>query len=244
MPSSWIEVAHRFGSQVAVIPPPYRSSSPLHCGGTDDVPLGSLVVGKGDVTIAVLAELTSAVHRWPWIVPCLDIPIKHEPLEPLLMLVTELRGRLVVVKQPFAGRDYELERVIASVRRRALPAAHGLAQWVSMRLGKNEMEAPLRSQFREALEGIPASASTSISTFSRLFTRYGIYTSRDWRAVVRLCMHAAGGADPRGCAAPTLPLRTASHYTKKYLAVSYHVMAERLGWEWVLEGALRVGRYL
>jgi hypothetical protein len=30
----------------------------------------------------------------------------------------------------------------------------------------------------------------------------------------------------------------------KYLRLSYHVMAQRLGWEWVLEGALRTGAYL
>jgi hypothetical protein len=42
----------------------------------------------------------------------------------------------------------------------------------------------------------------------------------------------------------SLPLRTASHHGTRYLRVPYHVMTERLGWEWVLEGALRAGRYI
>ena len=233
------------GCRLAVLSPPYLAAFPFKfLSGADSLPLGGVVVGKGDTTIAVLAELTAAVYQWPWIVPCLVMSVKDGPLEPLLMLVTELRDRLVVVKQAFGSYNDEVALILAAVRKRNLPAAPVLAQWIARRLQSDELAAPLCSQFREAIEGIPASASVSISTFSRLFARYGRYTARDWRALARLCAHAAAGAASGGSTSPTLTLRAASHYTRKYLALSYHVMAERLGWEWVLEKALRVGRYL
>ena len=158
------------------------------------------------------------------------------------MLVTELRDRLVVVKQTFGAGGDEIAFIIAAVRKRDFPAAPVLAEWIARRLQSDELEAPLCRQFREAIEGVPASASASVSTFSRLFARYGTYTARDWRALARLC--AAAGAASRSPTSPILTLRAASHYTRKYLALSHHVMAERPGWEWVLEKALRVGRYL
>jgi hypothetical protein len=245
MSSSLTEVAHRFGSQVAVLAPPYRASSALKSlGASNDLSLGSVVLGKGDTTIAVLAELTAVVYRWPWVVPCLTMPIKEEPLEPLLLLVTELRDRLAVAKRSSLSGTDELINVIAAVRRRALPTAQVLAEWIARRLHRAELETPLRSQFREALEGIPASASLSVSTYSRLFAQYGEYTARDWRALARLCGHAAQGAQSMHWTPPTLALRTASYYTKRYLAIPYHVLAERVGWEWILERALRTGRYL
>src|SRR2546429_8734173 len=58
--------------------------------------LGSLVLGRGDTTIAVLAELTALSYRSPWAIPCLAVPAREEVLKPLLMLVTELRDRLLV----------------------------------------------------------------------------------------------------------------------------------------------------
>jgi len=58
---------------------------------------------------------------------------------------------------------------------------------------------------------------------------------------VRLCVYgAASGAAAR----ITLPIRTARDYLKKYLRLPYHALTDRVGWEWVLEGVLRVGGYV
>jgi len=242
MPLLSFEATHHFGTEVELIAPPYRCAPSLdRTKMGEEVPLGSVMFGKGDMTLAVLADLTTLSHRWPWGTPCLRIPVTREPLEPLLMLVSELRDRLAVVKQPAdAGRD-QFADVVAAVRQRPVPSALGLASWVARRLRQQELHAPLCAQFREALQGIPASASTSLSTFSRIFSRYGLYTARDWRAVARLCVHVAAKAR---AAPPRLSLRTAWNYTHRYLAVPYRVVAERVGWEWVMEGALRVAGYV
>src|SRR5439155_1485703 len=144
------------GSQLVVLAPPYRnptSLATLERGAA--LPLGSLVFGDGDATIAVLAELTALSYRAPWAVPCLALPAQQQPLEPLLLLVTELRDRLVVVHRSVARRVDDWAQIVRCVRR-----------------------------------------------------------------------------------------RTVCEYTRKYLAMPYHLVAERLGWEWVLEAALRTARYV
>ena len=241
----WTETAHKLGGQAAVLPPPYRTLLPPESlRGVDDLLLGSIAIGIGDSTIAVLAELTTVVQRWPWVVPCLAMPTGQEALEPLLMLVTELRARLAIARQGLGARGDEFGHVLAAVRRRSFPAPRPLAEWIACRLGDRDLENPLCDQFGEALQGVPASASASISTFSRIFARHGRYTARDWRAIARLSVHAAPGPERSVRSTATLPLRTATLYTRKYLDVPYRVMAERLGWEWVVEAALRTGGYV
>jgi hypothetical protein len=205
--------------------------------------LGSIVLAKGETTIAVLAELTALSYRAPWVVPCLALPARQDALEPLLLLVTELRDRLTVLTPARRGGD-EMADVVASVRRRAAPTPTVLARWVARRLRARELEAPLRHQFEEGLGGAPAHGGRSVASYSRLFSQYGRYTARDWRALARLCVHSVAGANQDRRSGVSLPLRTASHYATRYLRVPYHVMTERLGWEWVLEAALRAGRYV
>jgi hypothetical protein len=209
-----------------------------------DLPLGSLVFGDGDATIAVLADLTAVSYRAPWAVPCLALPAQQQPLEPFLMLVTELRDRLVVVHRSAARHVDEWAHLVQCVRRRGVPTAAELARWVARRLRQREIEVPLRHQFEEALQGTPADAGLSVASYSRLFAHYGRYTARDWRALGRLAAHAASGRlGERGTHLP-ISLRTVCEYVRKYLGVPYHVMAERLGWESVLEAALRSARYV
>ena len=84
----------------------------------------------------------------------------------------------------------------------------------------------------------------SVASYSRLFALYGPYTARDWRAVGRLALHAVLGPCAEEQPPAALPLRTATEYAKKYLAMSCHALAGWLGWEWVLEAALRTGGYV
>jgi hypothetical protein len=244
MVRTWSEVGHPLRSELVALAPPYRT-----CGSIwslergESLPLGSVVLGRGDATIAVLAELTALSYRSPWAVPCLAVPAHEEILQPLLMLVTELRDRLVLVARDAAHSD-ETAQVVACVRRRPAPGPAALARWVARRLRSRELEAPLRSQFEEGLGFEPTTSGLSVASYSRLFALYGQYTARDWRAVGRLALHAAAGPHAGEQPAAALPFRTATEYAKKYLGMSYHALAERLGWEWVLEASLRTGGYV
>ena len=235
-------------SELVALAPPYRTAVPVHGAADAVLPLGSVVLARGDATLAALAELTALSHRAPWIVPSLALATPQESLEPLLV-VTELRDRLVVLSEA-RTRD-GVAHIVAAVRRRRAPTPATLARWVARRLAARELEAPLRQQFEQSLNGAAADGARSVASYSRLFSRYGRYTARDWRALARLCAHVVSRtsedenrrehAEQDG---RQLPFRTASHHAGRYLGVPYRVTAERLGWEWVLEAALRVGRYV
>ena len=240
------EVRRALRSELVALAPPYRAVVPLHSVDGAELSLGSVVLARGAATIAALAGLTALSHRAPWIVPSLALPAPQESLEPLL-LVTELRDRLVVLS-PGRGDD-DVARVVAAVRRRRPPTPAMLARWVARRLSTRELESPLRHQFERSLGGgAAADGDRSVASYSRLFSRYGGYTARDWRALARLCAlviaRTSEDGERHGDHGTHLPFRTASHYTGRYLGVAYRVTAERLGWEWVLEAALRTGRYV
>jgi len=242
MVRAWRAVGHACGSRLVVLSPPYRN--PTSLGSVErgvDLPLGGLVFGDGDATIAVLADLTALSYRAPWAVPCLALPARQEPL---LLLVTELRDRLVLVHRSAARSVDDWAQVARHVRRRAGPTPAELARWVARRLRQRELEVPLRHQFEEALQGTPADAGLSVASYSRLFAHYGIYTARDWRALGRLAVYAASGRLGERRTSASISLRTVCEYARRYLGVPYHVLAERLGWEWVLEAALRTARYV
>ena len=245
MAHAWADLGRRLSSELVALTPPYTSRMPVR--SVDDgsgLPLGSLILGTGDTTIAVLAELTAVCSRAPWAIPCLALPSGQEPLGLPLMLVTELRDRLVLVNASRGRRVDELAHVLGCARRRTPPTPTVLARWVARRLQRRELEAPLRSQFAEALDGTPARVEISVASYSRLFSQYGEYTARDWRALAHLCVLAQTGAVVGDHTQARLPLRTALAYVKRYLCIQYHVLTERVGWEWVLEGALRSARYI
>jgi len=194
MVRAWRELGRVCGSQLVVLAPPYRSPTSLATLERGPaLPLGSVVFGNGDATIAVLAELTALSYRAPWAVPCLALPAQQQPLEPLLMLVTELRDRLVVVHRAASRVVDDWAHLVQCVRRRAVPTAAELARWVARRLRQREVEVPLRHQFEEALHGTPADAGLSVASYSRLFAQYGKYTARDWRRTPRAGAWANGG---------------------------------------------------
>jgi hypothetical protein len=244
MVRTWSEVGHPLRSELVALAPPYRT-----CGSIpslergESLPLGSVVLGSGDATIAVLAELTALSYRSPWAIPCLAVPAREEILQPLLMLVTELRDRLVLVARGVPHAE-DAAHVVACVRRRPAPRPAALARWVARRLRSRELEVPVRSQFEEGLGYQPTTSGLSVASYSRLFALYGQYTARDWRAVGRLALHAVLGQCAGEQPSAALPLRTATEYAKKYLGMSCHALAERLGWEWVLEAALRTAGYV
>jgi hypothetical protein len=234
------ELHRALRSELLAVAPPYRTAVPVHGAGGAELPLGSVVLAQGDAMIAALAELTALSHRAPWIVPSLALSTPQESLEPLFV-VTELRDRLVV-SSPARDRD-DIAHVVTAVRRRPPPTPAMLARWVARRLATRELESPLRHQFERSL-GAAGDGDRSVASYSRLFSQYGRYTARDWRALARLCVHAVARTIENGHSGASLPLRNASHYATRYLRVPYHVVADRLGWEWVLEAALRAGGYV
>src|SRR5437764_1904867 len=236
------ECLDHFDGQARVLSPPYRAAYPFEeAPRSSQLRLGAVLLDQSDNTLVALARLTAFVHRWPWLIPCVAVSAEQRPLEPLLLLVSELRDRLAVVQRPSPTVVAEPSDVLAAVRSRRPPDAETLAAWVGYRLKNRDLRNALAAQFHHVMGGAPASTFASAATFSRLFARYGSLTARDWRAIALLCVRCATSS---GESAVALPIRTARDYLKKYLRLPYHALGDRVGWEWVLEGTLRAGGYV
>ena len=237
------ECLDNFDRQTLALSPPHRVACPF-----DDAPtasrlcLGAVLLDQSDNPLIALARLTALIHQSPWVIPCVAISPEQGPLEPLLFLVSELRDRLAVVRLPRPTAEAGPSDVLNAVRNRKPPHAENLADWVGYRLKNRELRNALAAQFSDALGGPPASTFASAATFSRLLARYGRLAARDWRAIARLCVYCATSG--QGSAIRKLSIRTARDYLKHYIRLSYHALADRVGWEWVLEGALRAHGYV
>src|SRR2546427_8644284 len=181
------ELRRPFGIDCSILVPPYDALAPLPSTdrGALAPPLGPIVHASAPPVLGALATLTITVRRFPWVAPCIAVAPDDEWLEPCIGLVSELGDRLALVQS--GGRA---ARVLASaigeaVRRRPPPRAAAMADYVSRRLAHPELLAPLSHQFEQALEGVPATTSASIATYSRLFARYGRFSPRHWRALAR-----------------------------------------------------------
>jgi hypothetical protein len=228
-----------------VFAPPYHAVVPLvNRGGAEELPFGSVIIAGDDAVVLALAGLTLACRQWPWAVPCLLAPPTSLRLEAPVRVVSELRDRLVMGSMPAGTTTLSPSTVVAAVRRRPCPSAASLARWVASRLRRDDLESALLAQFREALDGIPASMTASVSTFSRYFARLGPLTAHDWRALARLCTHASCFERDSRREHISLTMRAAVEHAVKYLGMAYHEMVARTGWEWVLERALRRAEYL
>jgi len=224
---------------VHVLVPPYHGLRPLSAVGDQDLPLGSIAVASGRDALAMLGTLTLVEHRWPWIVPALAPTPAETLLREALALVSDLRYRLSLLTA--SDREPDVAAVVTAVKRRPFPPPDELARFVARRLGVHGSEDVLAGQFREAF-GERAELLSS-ATLSRYFSRLGTLTARDWRSLAvltrELCARASG-CPMRGGLVTT---RTVDANARRFLGASAPKASCQLGWEWVLEHALRSAGY-
>jgi len=230
-----------YGSHTSLLVPPYDAVKPLSRLELEYQPaLGAIAVGAGHDLFIVVSELSLVMQQWHWAVPCITLTPDQWQSERLLRLLPDFSTRLAIGKLQ-GTTDANLRTVIGAVRRRSFPTPHVLARWVCERSGVPAYYSLLLAQFEQALAGAPASRAFSVATSSRRFARLGRYTARDWRALallsVELCA-VTSTADPR------VLRRHSGGHIRKYLKVPVESAATLLGWEWVLEQALRMGGYV
>jgi len=74
-----------------------------------------------------------------------------------------------------------------------------------------------------------------------VFALYGRLTARDWRAIARLAVDEASNGQ---AILPRLPFRSLMEYVRRYVRPTARTVADRVGWEWVMESALRSAGYV
>jgi hypothetical protein len=233
-------------SEITLLTPPFFLPVALMVRVSPDaIALGGVIAAQATPSVILpLAALTVAAERWPWAVPYLGLPFQYERLVMPLRIVSELRDRMVV-GGPLPGDRLACAAALrAAVQRRGTPSAEQLAAWVATRVNEPMLEPVLFAQFRIGLEGTAAQAEASNSTYSRFFARLGSLTARDWRAIARLCVHVSAGAHETLPASSRIAVRTAVEYARRYLGITYSELSSRIGWEWILECALRRAGYV
>jgi hypothetical protein len=221
------------------IAPPYGVISGWDSRDAGTSPLGTLIHADGPSALGALGAVALALRECPWLLPVVTLPPEEEPFEPLVHLVSELSDRVAIVHRPAVVR-LEADAVVAAVHRRPPAGTDTMSRYVAARLGAPELFEPLHEQFGIAL-GDAESACRSVATYSRLFARYGRYTARDWRALARLARDVTA-TESWARDAPTLD-RTVNRHARFLLGMSYRTAHELLGWEWVLEQAIRRAGY-
>lgn len=229
----------RYGSHISLVLPPYDTVTSL-VGPAQEPPLGAIAVGAGDDLLVVASGLSLVVRQWPWVIPCIALTSGQWQFEELLSLFPRLSARLAFARLE-AHSGATLRNALAAVRARRFPSARLLSRWVCQRISAPHHYSVILAQFMQALHGTPAARVLSVATSSRRLGQLGHYTARDWRTL------ASMSADMNSCGSGAgwhmLRQRSARH-VRKYLSVSVKTAATLLGWEWILEQALRAGGYV
>jgi len=226
-----------------LLPPPYERLVRWDLRAErGDPPLGSIACCAPGDRLSAVAALLGTVCRWPWVMPCLRLRRDQRPCQAALDLFSGLRSYVAITEDHDGNRSHTPRELVASVRGRPPPTPSVLAHWVCNRIDHAEALPLLLAQFEEALDGVPSGRVASAATYSRHFTTCGRFTARDWRAVARLSVKLCEGTSS-GERAHGLGRRTALH-VRKYLEIPSRTATAMLGWEWVLEQAMRVAGYV
>jgi hypothetical protein len=239
------------GTTWMALSPPYRRfdlitpSSDL----ANRLTAGTVVHVDGVGALAVLAAVSYLLGRWPWVVPVVTLPHEEAAALPSVTSLRDMRTRLAFTAAT-PPRPLRPSEILTAVKHRPAVEGSALAAYVAERLDAPTLLEPLTHQFEQALVGEPASQYASGATYSRTFARYGSYTSCQWRAIARIASEVNSTARGRQDGEVVTRRRMAlSHerkttYARRYLGISWSAASKLVGWEWVLERALRRGGYL
>lgn len=234
------------GVELYVCPPPYQRLLGAALLSRDPEPTpGAVAYATGQSVLAVLERLAAVVSRWPWVAPCAGLSPMEHVAEKYASLNGLLGNRLAIVHVR-AGQTVTAQAIADAVAKRQEPGKTALTAWICARLSSRDLAAPLAEQFEYAL-GERASLPRSLSFYSRAFAAHTGLSARDWRAVTQLIrtLHwhvsqARLGRDRTASrCGPPLEMRSAQRYTVRYLRSAWSFSRQLVGWEWVLEAALR-----
>lgn len=240
-------------ASLAQLSPPYDAVRPCVSVQGGAAPFGTIVHVSGSSALAVIGGATLAVRSCPWVVPVLTLPRPEEALEPYVSFVPELRDRMGMAISSDVARCGSAA-VVKSARQRPRPGATALVGYVTQRTQASGLSELLLEQFGIALKESPGH-TRSLATYSRTFARFGAFTAHHWRNLAALVVeHCAAQAACAGCGGPaveqrerfggSLAFRVADRYARAYLGLSFIDSLARVGWEWIVETALRRAGYL
>jgi len=221
--------------------PPYFRARPARLSSP---PLGAIAIGDARSEHAVSMHLAPTVERAPWCVPCVIVsPLTVDPA--ILSALHALPGHPVFIREPSLADDLPV-LAVSAVRRRSAPTGRQMADYVTQRTGRWGLTGLLTSMLSAAADPA-AGARLPDRTARDRMRRFGSLTPRCWRTIGNLARIAAAvtdaSVDVMAWRAGVGP-RTLRSWSARYLRTTLQEFRIRVGWEWVLEAALRVGGYV
>lgn len=225
---------------VRLLYPPYDR----YCWPSEGTPpFGAVAVCEARSSGLVSGFFGPLVARAPWCVPCIiTCPASAEAS--VIQAIRSLPGQIAFVDYIEDDR-WPIGTILGAVRDRPPPSGAVLAEFVALRTGTNlewELAALLGDQRLEA-----SARPIPDRTLRERLSRFGSLSPRAWRAVGTLCRVAsAARGDPMTAIAwrAGVEVRTLRLWARWYLGTSLAEYRQRVGWEWVLEAALRKAGYV
>jgi hypothetical protein len=210
--------------------PPYQSLVP---SGGGLPPLGTVRLVDGCSPATVSADVRELAATAPWIVPCAVL----RSFTPDLLLDTvpdRLLRRTAIVSVAPPGAVPSAFGVLQAVVARPLPTARDVAGYVVDRLDREDA----REALLAAMNGDDATVRPS--SIWRTLDGLGRLKLHEWRRLLWLVEVAAGAWVNRDDTSDD----SLSFWTGVLLEQSPRVLRECIGWEWVVERALRIAGYI
>ncbi len=219
---------------VSILEPPYRFLVPL--GGARPG-LGSVLLADLREGIPALAAAVSAHLDAPWCPLALLLPDRSISAQVLATFEP-----VPATWAPLYPTDYAHlglpGRVIAAVRRRPVPQPTVVGLWLERRLRRPAIAGTLATCMGEGADTQPPPR-----TLTRRVGALGPLEVRDWRGLGGLVRVLAGGAPGLSLEAQAylaeLDPRTLRRWLRLATALPWSEVSRRVGWEWLLESAMR-----
>jgi hypothetical protein len=223
-----------------VLESPYEAIRPA---GPFPPCVGALLLADLSGGIPALAEALEAHGNFPWC-PLVMIADRSIPAE-TLHTFEPIPGSWALLY----ASDYlhlpPARRARSAVQRRPIPSATTLALWVERRLALPSVASTLA-----ACCGVGGDALRPPRTLTRRVQALGPLEVRDWRGLARLAQLLAANPRDRCSSLEATALgagvdpRTLRRWFRLATDLCWHQCTGWVGWEWVLESALRGFGYL
>jgi hypothetical protein len=206
--------------------------------------MGALLVADLRLGIPELASAVEYGHEAPWC-PVVCLLGDQQPAATILASFEPVPGTWAGLYPGDFRHLAPALRASAAVRRRPLPHATTIAQWVGSRVHQPGAASVLAACFGEAGDAVRPPR-----TLTRRVQALGPLEVRDWRGLARLAQllaaQSATGARTLETAAHEAMVdpRTLRRWLRLATDLPWREALALTGWEWALESALRRYGYL
>jgi hypothetical protein len=210
-----------------------------------DPALGSVLVCNCEIDVVALAQAYSCHSKSPWCPIAVVVPPRlHIDLR-VLEAFEPRPGVLVPVVSEWSDLQADPAPLRKALRRRSLPSSSMIAEYVRRRTDRSDVSASLEACLASGLKRQSISPISHRSTLGRHLRDFGPLKPRDWVAVAHIIQtlwlgsfHGAHTVDGAAFQVGIDP-RTLRARLLRYCGCDYTQSRVRLGWEWIVEAALR-----